>query len=626
MSKKLLIVIIAGVLVLGTIIGCIFLFKHEHIEEAIPDVAPTCESTGLTEGKKCSDCGEILIAQQTVAATGHTEVIDFAIASTCTSTGLTEGKHCSVCDKILVAQETVPMLSHTYDYEYDRFCNVCNYERQINCRHDIPEMIEIIPAKSPTCVEIGLTEGMKCSICDTMVLPQTVIPKTECTDLRTLPYVAPTCMATGLTKGQQCNICNTIVVEQTVVATIDCIAGDWIVDKEATYTESGSKHIECIFCGKIIKEEIILNAKLTSGEFIQYLSNYLNSQDDYSSNDVSAMNFTNKMMQLQTIMNGTFTSGEMHTELTKSLFETNEISEYQIKKIYELYFYNDNEVVFLDMLDYMVSILDCEELTGLISEETKADFLEFYEGIYEFKANIETSVNKEGFEAFAVEQFGAVVGENPAKWIAGTIFNNYNRKYNGGKNVSVKIIDILNYTVNEDALGVIATGLIRDLKAVKSMVNNYVFVYYSIQESCAYDEFLPLLDDIVVALAGEARDLDVSDELIQQIYIMYCENQGTTLNNSEHTINGYEFIKFFNYVVNTNQIISGMLSENVKMKFVDCETMCNFISNDRTYLYNEIAEVIVKLQRDIDYYDTSFTISEDMIIKAYILYMTENNV
>ena len=45
----------------------------------------------------------------------HTEVTDAAVAPTCTATGLTEGKHCSVCNTVIVAQETVAALGHTYD-------------------------------------------------------------------------------------------------------------------------------------------------------------------------------------------------------------------------------------------------------------------------------------------------------------------------------------------------------------------------------------------------------------------------------------------------------------------------------------------------------------------------------
>ena len=42
-----------------------------HKEEALAAVAPTCENKGLTEGKKCSVCGEILMAQEEVDALGH---------------------------------------------------------------------------------------------------------------------------------------------------------------------------------------------------------------------------------------------------------------------------------------------------------------------------------------------------------------------------------------------------------------------------------------------------------------------------------------------------------------------------------------------------------------------------
>ena len=65
-----------------------------HKEEILPAKEATCTETGLTEGKHCSVCNEVLVAQKVVDALGHTEVIDAAVAPTCTSTGRTEGKHC----------------------------------------------------------------------------------------------------------------------------------------------------------------------------------------------------------------------------------------------------------------------------------------------------------------------------------------------------------------------------------------------------------------------------------------------------------------------------------------------------------------------------------------------------
>ena len=41
---------------------------------------------------------------------------------TCTETGLTEGKHCSVCNKVLVAQETIAALGHDFA---NGFCKIC---------------------------------------------------------------------------------------------------------------------------------------------------------------------------------------------------------------------------------------------------------------------------------------------------------------------------------------------------------------------------------------------------------------------------------------------------------------------------------------------------------------------
>ena len=89
-----------------------------HAEETLPSKAATCTEDGLTEGKQCSVCGEILVAQETIPANGHAEESLPGKAATCTEAGLTEGKQCSVCGAILVAQEIIPVAGHSYTVSY----------------------------------------------------------------------------------------------------------------------------------------------------------------------------------------------------------------------------------------------------------------------------------------------------------------------------------------------------------------------------------------------------------------------------------------------------------------------------------------------------------------------------
>ena len=95
---------------------------HEHTEEVLPAKEATCTETGLTEGKKCSVCGEVLVKQEEVAAKGHTEEVLAAKEATCTETGLTEGKKCSVCEEVLVKQEEVAAKGHSFA---EGKCTVC---------------------------------------------------------------------------------------------------------------------------------------------------------------------------------------------------------------------------------------------------------------------------------------------------------------------------------------------------------------------------------------------------------------------------------------------------------------------------------------------------------------------
>ena len=90
-------------------------------------VAPKCEVAGSYDSVVyCDACGEELSRETvTVGALGHTEETVAGKAPTCTETGLTDGTKCSVCGETVKAQTAVSALGHkdaNKDYKCDYGC------------------------------------------------------------------------------------------------------------------------------------------------------------------------------------------------------------------------------------------------------------------------------------------------------------------------------------------------------------------------------------------------------------------------------------------------------------------------------------------------------------------------
>ena len=133
----------------------------------VSDGNATCTADGTKTGT-CV-CGE----KDTIADVGskvaHTEETVPGKSATCTENGLTDGKKCSVCGVTTVEQTVIPANDHKDD-NGDYKCDVCG----ANLCTDHVE--ETVAGKAATCTEDGLTDGKKCSICGSVMLPQEVIP------------------------------------------------------------------------------------------------------------------------------------------------------------------------------------------------------------------------------------------------------------------------------------------------------------------------------------------------------------------------------------------------------------------------------------------------------------------
>ena len=163
---KLALVLIISVLV-STVTGCGITnmitgnddghthHTHKYVEEVTK--APTCTEKGVkTFTCSCEDS-----YTEEIDMIPHTAVVDPAVKPGCETTGLTEGKHCSVCNEVIVAQEIVAARGHDYGEAVitEPTCNEKGF-KTFTCKND-PNHIHVEEIDA-----LGHADENKDHICD----------------------------------------------------------------------------------------------------------------------------------------------------------------------------------------------------------------------------------------------------------------------------------------------------------------------------------------------------------------------------------------------------------------------------------------------------------------------------
>lgn len=107
---------------------------HDIIQ--VEEKAPTCTEIGWEAYEYCTACDYTTYVE---IPAGHKEEAVKGYAATCESTGLTDGVKCSVCGEMLTAQETIGKLSHK-DEDGDYKCDYgCGHEFEKPAEPEAPE-------------------------------------------------------------------------------------------------------------------------------------------------------------------------------------------------------------------------------------------------------------------------------------------------------------------------------------------------------------------------------------------------------------------------------------------------------------------------------------------------------
>ena len=216
---------------------------HTHHMTPVAANPATCTEDGNTAYYVCSGCSKWF-----EDATGNVEITDHSsvvighlghdwVAATCTTP-----KTCSRCD----ATEGTPLghdFADVWSSDASGHWHACS-----RC-----DAMDGEAAHTPDREAATETDPIKCTECDYIITA--ALGHTH--SLTKVEANAPTCTEDGNIEYYTCSGCSKLFadatgnVEITADKTVDKATGhtyEWVIDKEATATEKGSKHEECKVC------------------------------------------------------------------------------------------------------------------------------------------------------------------------------------------------------------------------------------------------------------------------------------------------------------------------------------------------------------------------------------------
>ncbi|MGM9970928.1 MAG: efflux RND transporter permease subunit [Anaeroplasmataceae bacterium] len=271
-----------------------------------------------------------------------------------------------------------------------------------------------------------------------------------------------------------------------------------------------------------------------------------------------------------------------------------------IKHLYGIYSYpylENNKVEIENMLNLIINYASSNE--GLIDSDSLNSLKSLNENIKEFNNQMETLLTKEMFKYIMLENQVSLSDEE-----IDNIYESYFLTNNLEVSEAIAYLKIMNHIKN--------MGIITD-EAFVSQIDNYNNLYNLINSSCSYNEFITSLEYIVYGFSGNMVDIDISDDMIFEMYIIYFN----MLNMFDDVkILGIDFLNFILEEYETNTIIRTKISDSDYLNLCNMKNIYTLSTDLTIYNYKDMTNILTTLNSSLE---------SDMISGIYIKYAISNN-
>lgn len=172
-----------------------------------------------------------------------------------------------IIHKYLLTDSVAPTCFTNGERNYT--CAVCNQSATVTDAPLTHIPVSLAEGYDPTCTEEGITEGTKCSLCDTVLVPQQIIPALghdEITDAA----IPSTCTETGISEGKHCARCSAVIIAQRTTDPLghDFADGATVSDLRIykTGTNRTTADITCFRCSEAFND-FPVNAAVSAGGY-----------------------------------------------------------------------------------------------------------------------------------------------------------------------------------------------------------------------------------------------------------------------------------------------------------------------------------------------------------------------